>query len=148
MLIKVRDLLGRRGRKAVRVRDDGPCHGTRTVQRWADACMNSQKLGQHIQDLHWFIPTKPSMEKGSGYKVPLLTKKLFASNTCWERNSSFLYCSANSYITCKYPCSRAVGLHKTLIFCVCVCVSHFILLSLFLLEVFICSFDFCLFFLE
>lgn len=59
LLSKFQDLLGRRGRKTVRVRGDEQLHRARSYRGdRADAHMNSQKLQQHAQGLHRSIPDK------------------------------------------------------------------------------------------
>ena len=55
-----------------------------------DAQMDSRRLGQHAPGLHRFNPGKiPACEGGRGHKVPLLTKKPFASDTWWQRENLF-----------------------------------------------------------
>ena len=45
--------------------------------------MNTQGLCQHTKDLHKFKPDKiPAVSRVSGHQVPLLTRKIFATDTC------------------------------------------------------------------
>ena len=54
----------------------------------------------------------PSTERGSGCEGPTLLKNLFAMDTCWEREISFLQQKIN-YIPGQASRSGVVGQHKT-----------------------------------
>lgn len=54
-----------------------------------DIHRNSQRLQQHTQDLHNFKLDKiPTLSK-LGHKIPSLNKKLFVTNTFWQKENQF-----------------------------------------------------------
>lgn len=56
----------------------------------ADVHMNLQTLQQHTQNtLKFKLDKTLPLEMGGGYKVLLLIEKLFAIDTCWEKENPF-----------------------------------------------------------
>lgn len=131
----------KKGRKAVRVRGNGLHHGTRTVQKWqADACMNSQKLWQHIQDLTGLYQPNPAWRREVDTKSHSWPRSYLQGIPAGKENVVFSNAVSTDISPCMYPYSLIVGLHKMLIFCVCLCVLfHFV--------IFVSYWDFYLFFL-
>lgn len=74
-----------------------------------------QRLWQHVQDLHNFKPDKTPVRRGGGHQVSCLTKKLSASDVCWEKENQFSPVEWR-YITQtlrQAPGSELVCQHKT-----------------------------------
>lgn len=55
-----------------------------------DVRVNSQRWWRHAQGSHKSKPDhSPELREASGCKVPPLTEKLFAIETCWGRDNQF-----------------------------------------------------------
>ena len=73
--------------------------------------MISQRLRQHVQDLHRLKADKiPALKRGRGHEVPLLRKKLFAIDNLLFSNGVLL-CMLT--MPRKATCPGVVGQHKT-----------------------------------
>lgn len=115
LLSRISDPWKRKGGKIIRARDGGWLLGNSHSR--TNPHMNSQKLRQYVQALYKFNPDKVSaLRRGSRHKIPPLTKKLFAVNTCWEGKISFLQWSVTGNInhTARQTwCSGIVAQHTT-----------------------------------
>lgn len=86
-------------------------------QNRTDTHTNSERLWQHVQNLHRFKPDKIlSLRRGGRYKILPTNKKVFEIITCWERENHFssmdCHWAYQPHFSWKFPWPGVVGQNR------------------------------------
>lgn len=111
-----RELCGRGCGKRGRTRSGGWLPKSRIFQTHQGQCgINSPRLAACVRFIHVWTRQNTSTQ-GSKHKVPPLTRKLFSTDTCWERKNLFfspMKCQRFINNTPEQaPCPGITGQHK------------------------------------
>lgn len=109
------------------------CLGNSVFQTWQGwSHQNSEQLWQHAQDLHRFKSKKSKEWKRGSIRnmVPLLRKKLFSTDSFWEREKSVFFKGSFWYMNHKprqASCPGIVARHKMDSMFLLICLSLLLL---------------------